>query len=408
MECHDALLKAMDAFCEQQGFDKIYWIAYSGGLDSHVLLDLFAKIRERHSIKLHIIHINHQLSPNAKQWALHCKNVCAQYHLDYIEKTIDAKAVLGESPEDAARQRRYQLLSKLLNANDLLLTAHQQDDQAETVLLQLFRGAGPKGLAAMPFIKPLGKGWHMRPLLAFSRQELQEYALANHLQWIEDESNSNIQFTRNFLRHEIFPILKQRWPNIANTLSRTALHCAEAQQVLTTLSWQDLVFVKGSVTNTLSIKKLKALDEVRQRYALRAWLEELHFPIPSRIKLCHIQQEMLYARQDKRPYFTWRGIELRRYRDDLYAIPCLSAHDPHQVYEWDLQNPLTIPGIGVLRVEGLQGLGLGPEVKQVTIRFRHGGEKMKKYFQELGVPPWERDRVPLVYVGGRLVGVMSS
>ena len=257
------------------------------------------------------------LSPNASAWAAHCEKMCRDdLRIHFTQHTIDAKAKLGESPEEMARERRYALFAEQLSANDVLVTAHHQDDQAETVLLQLLRGAGPKGLAAMPFIKPLGKGFHARPLLNVTRDDLKKYAKQNHLTWIDDESNANVNFARNFLRHDVLPILKKRWPTVAATLSRTAEHCAEAQQFIDAMATQDLAAVKDPVQkNRLSVTKLRALDAARQRHVLRAWLQELHFPIPSTVKIRQIQQDFLYSSEDKLPHIMWDGIELRRYQD---------------------------------------------------------------------------------------------
>ena len=400
------------------GFDKTYWVAYSGGLDSHVLLHALAQLRSDQPLRLRAIYVNHCLSPNASQWAQHCATVCESLQIDFQEEVIDANAAIGQSPEEVARQSRYSIFSKLISAGDILLTAHHQNDQAETLLLQMLRGAGPKGLAAMPSLKVFAKGFHARPWLNLTREELQEYAEQHHLRWIEDESNTNTAFSRNFIRHEVLPILKKRWPTVTETLTRVAHHCAESQQLLDQFMQQDLERVKGLLPRSLSIKKLVALDDARQRQVLRGWLQELGFPIPQTTKILQIQRDMLYAREDKMPHFCWSGVELRRFRDHLCAMPALQEFDAAQVFKWDFSQPLVLPQVGCLHATPVLGQGLRADSEHVTVRFRQGGEScrlpgreqhhdLKKLFQEWGVPTWERERLPLIYVGKKLAAVVG-
>jgi len=208
-------------------------IAYSGGLDSHVLLHAVAAMRaELTGCEFIAVHINHGLSEKAGQWTKHCANQCEVLNITFAHINVDAKNKTGESPEAVAREVRYQAFREFMQPGDCLLTAHHQDDQAETLLIQLLRGAGPRGLAAMPYYSDFAEGWHARPLLNFSRDELHEYAQQtfsqNQSAWIDDESNSDTRFDRNFLRHEIIPKLKARFPGMAATLSRSAGLCAEA------------------------------------------------------------------------------------------------------------------------------------------------------------------------------------
>jgi tRNA(Ile)-lysidine synthase len=223
------------------------------------------------------------------------------------------------SPEAVARDLRYQELAQLLDKDECVLTAHHADDQAETVLLQLFRGSGTKGLAAMPEHKGFMQGALIRPLLGFTRAELRQYAVQNHLNWIEDESNENIGIERNFVRHKLMPIIKDHWPGIVTTLGRVAEHCAEASELSTALAAQDYAKVLGSEPDTLSIKNLLTLSNARQANVIRYWLHKLNLPTPSSIKLKHIQTDVLYCRKEANPVVHWHGAEVRRYRDDLYA-----------------------------------------------------------------------------------------
>jgi len=366
-----------------------------------VLLHLFAALRLRHPIKLRALHVNHSLSPHATDWLAHCQTVCKNLQIELLHDTIQARAAIGESPEEVARQKRYAMLSTHLASGDVLLTAHHQDDQAETMLLQMLRGAGPKGLSAMPRVKPLGQGFHARPLLDFSREDLTAYANEKQLSWINDESNENSDFSRNFIRHQITPVLKKRWPKMTTTLARVSLHCAEAQQLLDEMASQDLMTVRGKKPNTLSVSQLQTLSAMRQRQVLRYWLSALNLPLPSEVKIQQAQKDMLTARLDKSPSVTWKGGVLKRYQDDLYALPAMQQPDVNQVLAWDLQQPLVIAGVGVLQSTPAVGSGLRANLSNVTVRFRRGGEscqlpgrhcthRLKKIFQENHIPPWER------------------
>lgn len=413
----DLLVKTVMEFCQAHGKDKTYWIGLSGGLDSLVMLHLFAGVRASYPITVRAIHINHGVSPNASSWADYCAQICQRFAVDLRVHPIHINKEEGNF-EESARNARYAIFSDLLEIGDVMLTGHHQDDQAETILLQLIRGAGPKGLAAMPFQKAFGKGILARPLLPFSRQELQTYAVENDLTWIDDESNANCHFSRNFIRHEVLPLLKTRWPGVIKTLARSAEHCAETQQLSEELIKQDLILCQGSKLNTLSIAKMSLLDPLTQRHMIRNWLVALNFPIPPTVKLQQIQKDMLNARSDKSPHFFWRDVELRRYRDDLFVMKRLIPHESKLVYQWKLKDSLSLPNIGILQATLTRNQGLRSDIQQVSVCFRQGGEKirlsgrkthhsLKNLFQEWGIPPWERDRVPLIYVEDKLVAVVG-
>ncbi|MES2217955.1 MAG: tRNA lysidine(34) synthetase TilS [Pseudomonadota bacterium] len=405
-------------FCQQQGFEPTYWVAYSGGLDSHVLLHVLAQLRDFLPLKLRAIHVNHNLSPNAAAWATHCARICTQLNIELVQATVDASASGGESPENKARQARYVAIMREISTGDMLVTAHHQDDQAETLLLQLCRGAGPKGLAAMPALKVFGAGWLGRPLLDCTRAILRDYAVTNQLQWIEDESNANQNFARNFIRHEVLPVLQQRWPAVTKTLGRSASNCAEAQHLLDEIAAQDIATVSGTKPGTLSVSKLLTLSPRRQRLVLRFWLRQAGFTVPSTVKLRQVQHDMLLARADKQPVMHWPQVELRRYQDELYASSPLAVHDTQQIYSWHYPQPLVLTGLGELRAQAVTGSGLAAELQDVSVRFRRGGEvcrlpartghhDLKKLFQSWRIPAWQRDRIPLVYVGEQLAAVVG-
>jgi tRNA(Ile)-lysidine synthase len=391
-------------------------VAYSGGLDSHVLLHAASLLRGADFPELRAIHVHHGLAPRADAWTAHCEAVCAALGVPLEVIRVDARAETGESPEAAARAARYRALEAALTPGDGLLTAHHRRDQAETLLLQLLRGAGPAGLAAMPRWQPLGAGWHGRPLLDLSRERLEAHARAHGLVWIEDESNLDIRFDRNLLRQEVMPRLRERWPALDEMLARAASHQAEALGLLGELARQDLEDLRGGPPGTLSVSALTRLRPARRRNALRFWLMDKGLPLPSMARLQSVLDDVLTAAPDAMPRVAWEGGEIRRYRDALYAMPPLAPHDPAQRLPWDGRGPLAIDALGlVLTPEWLQGQGVVPEAGEtLTVAFRRGGETMrvrdrtrelKKLMQERGIPPWERERVPLVFRGEELVAV---
>jgi tRNA(Ile)-lysidine synthase len=394
-----------------------FWVAYSGGVDSHVLVFALSRIRQQLSeIDIHVIHVDHRLSPLSSQWSEHCRQVCQRLQFPYKCIVVDAKAAGGESPEAKAREARYKAFESILNANDCLLTAHHQDDQAETLLLQLLRGGGPRGLAAMPWHSELGEGSLCRPLLDLTREQIQQYAQAHRLHWIDDISNDNPAFDRNFLRLQVIPLLKQRWPAMTRTVSRSAQLCADTIAIIDAVAHEDLQCVIDGSDERLSISRLQSLSRERRHNVVRAWLDRLGLACPSQKTLHHIWSQVIDARPESTPRLQWPGTEVRRYRDHLFAMTAMPAFDTSQRLTWTLEQTLTIAGAGQVRAIPAVGQGLRPQLQPVTIRFRQGGERcklpkragehsIKNVFQELGVVPWMRERIPLIYKGDQLAAI---
>ena len=398
-----------------------YWVAYSGGCDSTVLLHALAALREQLPVEVRALHVNHHLHEAAPDWAIHCHTVCEALDLPLYEVNVDARSGKGESPEAAARAARYRIFAEVLQTGDGLLLAHHRDDQAETLLLQLLRGSGPRGLAAMPVHRPLGDGWLGRPLLAFSRQVLCEYAASEGLKWIDDPSNFDTEFDRNFLRQQVMPLLQQRWPSTASTLARTAGLQAEAAELLYQLAEEDWHHCAGPQADTLSIATLMQLSPERQRNLLRYWIDSVNeLPLPDQQRLNRILIEVIPAAEDAQPCIRWPGGQVRRYAGWLYLL----AADPQPLtgpLPWDLTEALELGDGQQLQAIPSEGEGLRVDLQgdaNLTVRFRQGGEvcrpagrghqhELKKLFQEWGVPPWERPRVPLLYVGEALAAVVG-
>lgn len=394
-----------------------HWIvAYSGGLDSHVLLHLLASNRACWSGRtLAAVYVDHGLQAASAYWGAHCAQICRALKIPFRMLRIDARPAPGESPEAAARRTRYAALAIELNADTALLTAHHRDDQAETLLLQLLRGAGPHGLAAMPTASRLGPGWLLRPLLNVDRADILTYAREHGLQWIEDTSNTNTDFDRNYLRHRILPPLRERWPALSRNLARSASLCAETADWLDMEADADLAQVVAQRPDSLSLSALRELSELRQRNVLRRWLRQLGLTVPDHRQLRQLLRDMLHAGHDRQPLVRWRGGEMRRYQDRLYAMSPLPSHDAQQTWIWRATTkgwpPLELPGLGWLEMHATVGAGLRTELLAngvLWVRFRQGGERfrpagrahhqeLKKLLQEASIPPWERDRLPLIY-----------
>ena len=396
-----------------------YRVAYSGGLDSHVLLHALVLVRDRLGAAIGAVHVNHALQADADKWEDQCRTVCRDLGVEYVSLRVDARAAMGESPEAAARDARYAALAEWLPAGECLLTAQHQDDQAETLLLQLLRGSGVTGLAAMPVLGELGRGQLLRPLLSLARRQLLAYAEVNELRWIEDPSNRDPAFDRNFLRARVFPVLQERWPAAAAALSRSAAHCAEASILLEQLGEQDLTSIRAGRKDRLSLAGLVVLPLQRQRNVLRLWIRQSTGAAPSAAVLARIQNDVLHCRRDAEPCVCWRAYEVRRYRDDLYLLKQRPEPDNSCILEWSLPQPLTLPEAGgVLNV--MPGTGRGIRASAVAsgvqVSWRRGGERclpagrgqhhsLKKLFQERGIPPWERSRIPLIYINDQLAAV---
>jgi len=396
-----------------------YWVAYSGGVDSHVLLHALAARRDSLPGELGAVHVNHGLQVAATDWAVHCETVCRELGVPLVGLTTDGRPDAGDSPEAAARAARYAVLEQWLPAGHDLLTAQHRDDQAETLLLQLLRGSGVRGLAAMPEVADLGAGLLLRPLLDVSRGELQTYADRHRLHWVEDPSNMDTGLDRNYLRHRIVPELRRRWPAAANTLARSAQHCAAAARILDQVAADDLAILQGPAADTLMLDGLRGLSLERQRNALRYWLRERCGVVPSTAVLTRILHDIAASRPDASPCVRWGGFEVRRYRGRLYLLRQAAVSRPGLRLAWSMRGSLELPDAGgtlrASRVAG-QGVRVTAVAGPVAVAFRQGGERcrpagrrqhhsLKKLFQEQGVPPWERPRVPLVYIGEELAAV---
>jgi tRNA(Ile)-lysidine synthase len=399
--------------------ERRYCVAFSGGVDSTALLHALAEVASvKRRAAIRALHVNHHLQPRADEWAAQAQAFAGKIGVGL--KTLDARVQpkKGESLEAVARSRRYELLSKELAPGEILLTAHQRDDQLETFLLQLLRGAGVSGLAAMPARVRFALGWHLRPLLDVPRTALRDYLERSGLTWTEDTSNADLRFDRNFLRQSIVPALRQRWPGAAANVARSAAHMAEARDLLDEMARMDLM--DGRDGNRLQCPPLRALDAARARNAIRYWLREQGFALPSAARLEQIVGSVLHARSDAMPVVRWPAAEVRRYRDRLYAMSPLPPA-PQAAVNWDWKRQPDIdlgPGTGTLRLirAGESGLRLREPPCPLRIEWRRPAGKLRpepkrparslRYlFQEAGLVPWMRNRAPLLVANDRLIAI---
>ncbi|MEO8740494.1 MAG: tRNA lysidine(34) synthetase TilS [Casimicrobiaceae bacterium] len=385
-------------------------VALSGGIDSMALLDALAIAATRHDFALSAIHVNHGLSPNARAWSLFCAEQCAARALPLVVHELRLAHASGASLEAQARAARYACLDTA--AVNIVALAHHADDQAETVLLQLLRGAGPRGLAAMPAFRP-GRPALMRPLLALTRLAIAAYAQARHLEWIDDESNDDTRFKRNLLRHSIAPVVAAQFPGYPHTLVRAAAHQAEASELIDALAQHDAATAIDPIG--LDRARLAQLSPARGRNLLRWYLRSQGLKAPSEARLAELLHQVCAGAADACTRIVHDGAEIGCHRGR--AIVHAPTPAPFRS-EWHGDAEVRLPG-GLLRFARARGTGIAAAKlaqRQVSLRSRSGGERiqlvanrprraLKKMLQDAGFPAWQRAAVPLVFCGEELAAV---
>jgi len=397
--------------------NKSVYIAYSGGIDSTVLLHAANIACQQSGHALKAIHINHQIHKDSEQWADHCIDQCRLLGIEINTICVDVQQFSQHGAEGAARAARYQAFENTLSEQDVLFTAHHADDQIETILLQLFRGAGVHGLAACAPTRAVGKALLVRPLLENSRQEIECYAEQNQLQWRDDPSNDSLLHDRNYLRHKVMPLLHARWQGLRETMGRSSQWQGESAEMLDSLAKLDAIKAVNN-DGCLSIKKLVTLDNMRLKNVLRWWIRKADFSVPSADVLDRVIHDAIHSRSDCEACIRWQNYEIRKYREQLYLQTVKSSHDATLSYQWDLQEALSIESLNLkLTRQQMQQFGVNlSNIDQLTVCFRRGGEVMrprgrgcqkelKALFQEQGVKPWERDRIPLLFYRQQLIFV---
>lgn len=384
-------------------------VGFSGGLDSTVLLHLLAGDPAQRARGLRALHVHHGLQAGADDWAAHCEALCRQLDVPLQMVRVEVANDSGQGPEAAARSARHAAFEQALRPGEWLALAHHLDDQAETFLLHALRGSGIDGLAAMRGWRRFAGGCLWRPLLHVPRAALLAHAERHHLRWIEDPSNARDDFDRNFLRLQVMPLLRERWPHAAAAFARSAALAAEAGDLLVDQQRDDLAACLLAGTGALSVPVLAALPPPRRAGVLRAWIRQRGLPPLPANGVRMIERQLLPADHDRQAAFRWRSAQVRRWRDQLHALALAAPWPDHWQAGWDGRAPLPLPDGG-----SLQLLGAPAFEQPLTVRARRGGERivlpgrrhshaLKGLLQQAGLPPWQRQRLPLLCAGDEVL-----
>ncbi|QLK88549.1 tRNA lysidine(34) synthetase TilS [Arsenophonus endosymbiont of Aphis craccivora] len=394
-------------------------VGFSGGLDSTVLLHALVSLRQTTVPNLNIraVYIHHGLNDKADDWAIHCQKVCFDWQVEFSSQHVYIDPT-KKGIEAAARDARYQVFREILLPEEIIVTAQHLNDQAETFLLALKRGSGPAGLSAMPISIPFADTNLIRPLLSFSRQQFVVYAEKKSLSWIEDDSNQDERYDRNFLRLAIMPHFNRRWPHFSQAVARSASLCAEQEALLNELL-QDYLSQLVTAEGALQLDTLANYSEMKRNALLRRWVSLHRILMPSRVQLKQIWQDVICARPDAEPQFILANNNvIRRFKQQLWLLP--QFNDLTKIcLAWQLPASVKLPdNLGTLIVTD-KGTGLRAPLphEQVTIRFglkgnikiigRQHARRSKKLWQELGVAPWLRERTPLIYYNDELIAAVG-
>ena len=426
----------------QGASDKQLLVGVSGGVDSVALLSLAADWQQHPQRSVRAVYIDHGLQSQSEQWLQHCQQLCENLSVEFHTRQVKVNLNTGLSPEAAARDARYDALLQMIKQGEYLCTGHHANDQAETLLLQLLRGAGVSGLAAMPACREFGQGFLARPLLNITRDEILHYAKSKALQWCEDPSNQSLGYDRNYIRHKVLPVIEQRWPSVANSLSRSAAHCAEADVLLKELAAVDLADNRLGAREgnkegnraeehlskdpsdadrfdnhqQISVSKLHSLSLPRCKNSLRHWIAASGYLPPSQAQLQQIVDGLVNASDDSHGLVNFGSAQVTRYNNQLYiGVRGSFEQAPDFEYQWsNREQPLVIAEAGWTLRTGSHPALQSTTVETLTVRNRRGGERLrsdgaahsvsvKSLLQQKRVPPWQRSRLALVYEGETLL-----
>jgi tRNA(Ile)-lysidine synthase len=391
-------------------------VAFSGGLDSTALAHLLVTDRRRFS-SLRLVHVDHGLQAASADWSRHCVRQARAWRVPIVLRKASVVVKRGESLEAAARQVRYSEISAVIQPGEVLVTAQHLDDQAETFLLQLFRGAGVTGLAAMPRKARFADGWLVRPLLTCSRAALEAYAHRHRLTWVEDPTNQAERFGRNYLRHRVLPLLREKWPGVDAAIARAAGHMAEAGDLLDAVAHRDLMAAADG--DGLNVAALRRLPAARRRNVLRAFIARAGLELPSTAQMMEIAGSLLVARPDAQPEVDWCGCVIRR-RAGRLELEVRSPSSPERQLEtalkswhWKDHREFILNGAGdsLELIDDPDGaIDLDKLPRWLELRPRQGGEtlrlgprartqSLKKILQAARLTLEERARLPLLFAG---------
>lgn len=384
-------------------------VAYSGGPDSTALLHALAQMPEARARELRALHVDHGLHADSHAWATHCRGLAQEWGVPCLVLRVEVDHARGYGLEAAARDARYRAFALSLRQSEHLLLGHHRDDQAETVLLKLLRGAGPEGLGGMRALRPLGQGMLWRPLLDVPRDVLRHYVAENGLPCIDDPSNGDHRLSRNFLRHEILPRLSQHWPQAVESIAHSARHSREASLALAQQWRSMLVQLQDPATGSLDADAWLDLSPALRHPLLDEWLHARGLPAPTTAQRAQIERQCS-VRDGQLPHIRWPGAELYVWKGRLWALPPQVAIDPRWRTAWR-GEPTALPDGGSLSLEPA-----GVLAEALEVRLRQGGEhlrpardvhtrELRDLLQQSGMPPWRRLACPLLYAGEELIGV---
>lgn len=376
------------------------WVAYSGGVDSHVLLHL----AKQYFPHVQAIHINHNQTEQDHIWQQHCIDVTDKLSIPLTCASVNLADFAKQSMELAARNARRQIWRQYC-ANDYVLLAHHATDQAETILYRFVRGSGPRGLSGMQKVATLGNVTLVRPLLEVCKEEIINYAKVNNLQWLEDTTNTDINITRNFIRHEVLPTLKKRWPKVVNNINRNGKINKNFLQTLDIELQRNLqACCKDGV---LDLSQFHTFAKVWQQELLHTWLK-MHNVYPNAKHMQTLFAEVINARSDAMPVLKIGAKVIQRGCSKLYVIEDCAKQIQNYSLSWELDKPIQLPDGRQFSAEDIFKTGINALAnKEITIKLGTIGRKAKKVFQQHAIPPWERNKYPLVFAGDRLVGIIG-
>ena len=389
----------------------MYWVGFSGGADSSALLHALHEIRSELQTPIHAVHFHHGLSSNADDWQDHCQDYCRERDITFTSCQLEINPSKKTSIEEESRNLRYQAIGEMLQAGDIYLTAHHADDQAETLFLNLMRGSGIEGLAGIPELRKLGQGSVARPLLNTRRSELENYLRRQHIEWLEDPSNKNEIFDRNFLRNALFPQLETRWPGLVRRLTRTSRTARITATALADFIDRHYDELLGN-PHKMALSPLVQLEPPMQALVLRQWLRRQEIPALSEVRLNEFIEQIAESTQSSQAEVRWSGWQMKRFGKFIWlqgqVIPSLEAGK-----DWISGQTLVLgPSLGSLQLLGYEtavpaGWRVASRRKGERIRLHDKGvrRKLKDLLRESAIPPWLRSSIPVLYWDNEAVAV---
>ena len=392
--------------------ERVY-LAFSGGLDSSVLLHLLVN----NPLCARVIpwHINHGLLDSAPQMEEFCQQQAQSHSLELRVDRLEL-GDLESNIEAEARQQRYRIFAAACGPADCLLTAHHADDQAETFLLNALRGSGSRGLRGIAAQRELGQGLLLRPLLGYTRAQLEEYANRHELAWFNDPSNRDNRFDRNYLRNEVLPLVATRWPHFQTALATTSQLQSETCELLDEIAESDLATLAEPADGAdpaLDLAGLTRLSPQRARNLLRLWISRAGLAALPGARLREVIRQ-LDARSDAMPQVDMPDYSIRLYDRRLFLVRSDSLRECQGVHEFNHAERIEIDAckLRMSRADLFRRLGLEDRQQRVTLRFRGEGQvasdrhRIKRLFQQQRIPPWERQSTAQVYLDDELAGLL--